>query len=51
MFHKSEIPALIVGCLSLVGGVIGFARKRSVPSLIGGFSYVLAYQLSSIRGL
>ncbi|KAF9652804.1 hypothetical protein BDM02DRAFT_3126235 [Thelephora ganbajun] len=34
----SEIPALAAGFLSLIGGVIGFARKRSVPSLIGGLS-------------
>jgi len=34
----SEIPALTAGALSLIGGVVGFARKRSVPSLVGGLS-------------
>jgi len=34
----SEIPALTVGAFSLIGGVVGFARKRSVPSLLGGLS-------------
>lgn len=34
----SEIPALTAGVLSLIGGVIGFTRKGSVPSLIGGLS-------------
>jgi len=32
----SEIPAFTAGALSLIGGVAGFVRKGSVPSLIGG---------------
>ena len=38
IFPQSEIPALTVGCLSLIGGVVGFAKKGSVPSLLGGLS-------------
>jgi len=48
IFLQSEIPALAGGVLSLIGGVIGFARKRSVPSLIGGLSYV-TYPLSTVH--
>lgn len=35
-FLQSEIPAFTAGALSLIGGVAGFTRKGSVPSLIGG---------------
>lgn len=48
ILFQSEIPALTVGFLSLIGGVIGFARKGSVPSLLGGLSYV-AYPRPAVR--
>jgi len=32
----SEYPAFVTGILSIVGGVIGYARKGSLPSLLGG---------------
>ena len=45
---QSEIPALTAGALSLIGGVVGFARKRSVPSLIGGVGCVV-YLVSTTK--
>lgn len=40
----ASIYYLIFGFLTLVGGIIGFARKRSIPSLIsGGTSGVLLF--------
>jgi len=32
----SEYPAFATGILSVVGGLIGYSRKGSLPSLFGG---------------
>ncbi|KAL1745207.1 hypothetical protein HDZ31DRAFT_73741 [Schizophyllum fasciatum] len=32
----SATPAYVTGALCIVGGLIGFARRRSVMSLVGG---------------
>ncbi|KAF9652805.1 hypothetical protein BDM02DRAFT_3108945 [Thelephora ganbajun] len=32
----SEYPAFATGVLSIIGGSIGYARKGSLPSLLGG---------------
>ncbi|KAL1700206.1 transmembrane proteins 14C-domain-containing protein [Schizophyllum commune] len=32
----SPTPAYVTGALCVVGGLIGFARRRSVMSLVGG---------------
>ncbi|KAG5721328.1 hypothetical protein E4T56_gene13009 [Termitomyces sp. T112] len=39
----SAYPAYIIGGLSIVGGVAGFARRRSVPSLVGGVTVGLLF--------
>ncbi|KAG6867989.1 hypothetical protein C0993_008596 [Termitomyces sp. T159_Od127] len=39
----SAYPAYAIGGLSIVGGVAGFARRRSVPSLIGGVTVGLLF--------
>ncbi|GLB41736.1 putative transmembrane proteins 14C [Lyophyllum shimeji] len=39
----SAYPAYVIGSLCIVGGVAGFARRRSVPSLLGGVSVGLLY--------
>ncbi|KAG5639071.1 hypothetical protein H0H81_007015 [Sphagnurus paluster] len=36
----SAYPAYVIGGLCIVGGVAGFARRRSIPSLAGGVTYV-----------
>jgi len=32
----SEYPAFATGILSIIGGLVGYARKGSLPSLLGG---------------
>jgi len=44
----SEYPAFVVGLLSLIGGSIGYARKGSIPSLLGGLSVGLLYIISGL---
>ncbi|KAG6891256.1 hypothetical protein C0995_008508 [Termitomyces sp. Mi166 len=39
----SAYPAYVIGGLSVVGGVAGFVRRRSVPSLIGGVTVGLLF--------
>ena len=33
---QSAIPAFVMGTLCIVGGVTGYARTRSIPSLVAG---------------
>ena len=41
--HQSGIPAYTMGGLCVVGGVTGFVRTRSVPSLVAGVGYALSF--------
>jgi len=43
----SATPAYVVGALCIVGGVTGFARTRSIPSLVAGVSVGLLYLWSA----
>ncbi|KAJ8508908.1 hypothetical protein ONZ45_g8866 [Pleurotus djamor] len=43
----SAYPAYIMGGLCLVGGITGFARTRSIPSLVAGVSVGLLYLWSA----
>ena len=44
--QQSAIPLFVMGALCIVGGVSGYVRSRSVPSLVLGVGYVF----SNIRG-
>jgi len=43
----SAYPAYVMGGLCIVGGITGFARTRSVPSLVAGVSVGLLYLWSA----
>ncbi|KAF9005987.1 transmembrane proteins 14C-domain-containing protein [Cyathus striatus] len=43
----SAIPAYTMGTLCVVGGITGFARTRSVPSLVAGVGVGLLYLWSA----
>ncbi|KAH9973560.1 transmembrane proteins 14C-domain-containing protein [Lactifluus volemus] len=47
----SAIPAFVMGTLCIVGGVTGYARTRSIPSLVAGVGVGALYLYSgdSIR--
>ena len=34
-----------MGTLCIVGGVTGYARTRSIPSIVAGIGYVLSWYL------
>ncbi|THH30110.1 hypothetical protein EUX98_g4083 [Antrodiella citrinella] len=40
-------PAFLMGGLCIVGGIIGFARTRSVPSIVAGVTVGLLYLWSA----
>lgn len=38
MMQASELPALILGVLTSLGGTIGYVRTGSVPSIAAGLT-------------
>ncbi|KAF8518984.1 transmembrane proteins 14C-domain-containing protein [Hysterangium stoloniferum] len=45
----SAYPAYLVGTLCIVGGVTGFARTRSIPSIVAGVGVGALYLWSANR--
>lgn len=45
----ADTPALVLCALCSVGGLMGFLRKRSVPSLIGGVGVGAMYGVGALR--
>ncbi|KAK5328851.1 hypothetical protein LTR70_001005 [Exophiala xenobiotica] len=45
----SELPAFILGILTSVGGVTGYARTGSVPSIAAGLTVGALYGLGGYR--
>ncbi|KAA1469068.1 hypothetical protein DENSPDRAFT_834599 [Dentipellis sp. KUC8613] len=47
----SAYPAYVMGTLCIVGGITGFARTRSIPSLVAGVGVgaLYLYSANSIR--
>jgi len=43
----SAYPAYVMGSLCIVGGITGFARTKSIPSLVAGVGVGLLYLYSA----
>ncbi|KAK2022396.1 transmembrane protein 14C [Colletotrichum somersetense] len=49
MSSDLAIPSFALGALTATGGIIGYARTRSVPSIVAGVSVGLLYALGGYR--
>lgn len=38
-----EVPAYTISGLCAIGGMMGYTRKNSLPSLIAGFTFAILY--------
>ncbi|KAF8920846.1 transmembrane proteins 14C-domain-containing protein [Mucidula mucida] len=47
MNEQSAYPAYVMGALCIVGGVTGFARTRSIPSIVAGVGVGALYLWSA----
>ncbi|CVK89431.1 related to UPF0136 domain protein [Fusarium mangiferae] len=48
-YHDLELPAYILGALTAGGGIMGYARTRSVPSIVAGCAVGFLYALGGYR--
>ncbi|KAK3693881.1 transmembrane proteins 14C-domain-containing protein [Podospora appendiculata] len=44
-----ELPSYILGALTATGGIIGFAKTGSVPSIVAGVGVGILYGLGAYR--
>ncbi|KAH8890880.1 TMEM14-domain-containing protein [Thozetella sp. PMI_491] len=44
-----ELPAYILGALTASGGIMGYARTGSVPSIVAGVTVGILYALGGYR--
>lgn len=44
-----ELPSYILGALTASGGIMGYARTKSLPSIIAGCTVGLLYTLGGYR--
>ena len=44
-----ELPAYVLGALTASGGVLGYARTRSVPSIVAGVTVGLLCKSATMR--
>ncbi|GKT83154.1 UPF0136 domain protein [Colletotrichum tofieldiae] len=47
--YNLSIPSFVLGALTAGGGIAGYARTRSVPSIVAGVSVGLLYGLGGYR--
>ncbi|KAF4344770.1 UPF0136 domain protein [Fusarium beomiforme] len=48
-YHDLELPAYILGAVTAGGGIMGYARTRSVPSIVAGCAVGFLYVLGGYR--
>ncbi|RGP62862.1 hypothetical protein FLONG3_10084 [Fusarium longipes] len=48
-YHDLELPAYIMGAVVAGGGIMGYAKSRSVPSIVAGCTVGLLYALGGYR--
>ncbi|CEI39174.1 hypothetical protein FVEN_g10534 [Fusarium venenatum] len=48
-YHDLEVPAYIMGAVVAGGGIMGYAKSRSVPSIVAGCTVGLLYALGGYR--
>ncbi|KAF5000653.1 UPF0136 domain-containing protein [Fusarium heterosporum] len=48
-YHDLELPAYILGAITAGGGIMGYARSGSIPSIVAGCAVGLLYALGGYR--
>ncbi|RSM13462.1 hypothetical protein CDV31_005882 [Fusarium ambrosium] len=48
-FHDLEIPAYVLGAVTASGGIMGYARTGSIPSIVAGCAVGFLYALGGYR--
>ncbi|KAM0347072.1 hypothetical protein ACHAPU_005011 [Fusarium lateritium] len=48
-YHDLELPTYILGAITAGGGIMGYARSGSIPSIVAGCAVGLLYALGGYR--
>ncbi|KAH7188659.1 transmembrane proteins 14C-domain-containing protein [Fusarium flagelliforme] len=48
-YHDLELPAYIMGAVVAGGGIMGYAKSGSIPSIVAGCTVGLLYALGGYR--